>query len=483
MFDIKNCKIYIARLKDPTSHGEVSFKDKVKERSFTKYQIKESDFRTKTATITMPHDIDLTLGLFVVNIVSIYHENFMGFLLSKEYDEGTGLYTYQCQDWSRPLQSKFSARFNDVSVINILRYCLTKGAYSTGVDPTDNQRKEWSGYWKGLKNVNLYDQSLYKGNIVKGNPMKEKINITIKGKSFMEAIRDLTFGRMTYIDLWFNDKGVLQFQPLSRTDWYNTGLVLSANTDRTFKFDTTNAITGGGAVITNTKNDLGQAWATTITRLDLSAFFGHIWTVVDAEVDSSTSNSTSKTNATSNSNSKVSNKYGNPFNNKKKNVWINADNGSGAKKNDLAKALKNAGWSVHIGATDSNAHYRDYWNVTKDYSVYITLYNGFCAGTIREAYSSKIQNELKRKGVQLVPIWDSAGWTDPKGMKPYRYGDFSKYSAKRAWDDNFSSGDPSIKNVGDFFKKNKATYCVAPTTSEIMKQFNAGGYAKMKGLY
>ena len=67
-------------------------------------------------------------------------------------------------------------------------------------------------------------------------------------------------------------------------------------------------------------------------------------------------------------------------------------------------------------------------------------------------------------------------------MKPYRYGDFTGYSASRAWDDNFSASNPAIHNVSDFFKSNNAKYCASPTASGIMAQFRAGGYFASKNM-
>ncbi|WP_407424669.1 hypothetical protein, partial [Methanobrevibacter sp.] len=161
---------------------------------------------------------------------------------------------------------------------------------------------------------------------------------------------------------------------------------------------------------------------------------------------------------------------------KARKVWINADNGSDAMKNAVANLLRKKGWTVHVGETGSNAHYTDYFKVTSDYQYYITLYNGFCAGTVREAYSSSIQNTLKSKGVQLVIMWDTQDWTNPQGMKPYRYGDFTGYNAARAWDDNFSVNDPSINNVAAWLKSNNAFYCASPTADGLVAQFLAGGY-------
>ena len=68
---------------------------------FTKFQIKETDLRVKTATFSSPTYVDLTTGQYGILLLSPYHENFGGVILSVEYDEDNELYNYQCQDWSR----------------------------------------------------------------------------------------------------------------------------------------------------------------------------------------------------------------------------------------------------------------------------------------------------------------------------------------------------------------------------------------------
>ena len=164
-----------------------------------------------------------------------------------------------------------------------------------------------------------------------------------------------------------------------------------------------------------------------------------------------------------------------------KTVWINADGGSDAMKYAVANLLRQKGWTVYISGTGPGYHYDDYFKVNSNYKYYITLYNGFCAGTVREAYSDSIQNTLKSKGVQLVIMWDTSDWTNPDGMGPYRYGDFTGYNAKKAWDDNFSKTDPSINNVGSWLKSNNAFYCANPTAEGLVTQFLAGGYFAYSG--
>ena len=468
--------IFVGRMLNATEYPTVKWKngETCSQIVYTKYNIKETDFRIKTATFTTTDFFDLTTGAFIVLISSKWHENFAGRILDVEYDEDTGLYTYQCQDWSRTYIGKMET-VGTTELYKLLRILITMG--DVGVNPTKKQLKTFKKVLSGLRPIELYDQSLYEGNRWKGNPFKQKVSLIARDKPVIEIIRSLVYNSLGYFDVWFSESGVLQIEPISKKDWENTGLVLTDSEyyNRKFKFRTTNAITG--VVVNGSDMTQGHGYSSEgLVGIELSLFFGRNFTSI------SDPNKNNTTAVKSNNTSNTTNKNGNPFNNKAKKVWINADNGSNSMKNSLISKLKSDGWTVHDGGTGSNNHYSGYFDVSSDYSVYITLYNGFCAGTIQEAYSSRIQNELKRKGVQLVPIWDSSGWTNPQGMKPYRYGDFSGYRASRAWDDNFSSSDPTISNVGDFMKKNKATYCVGPSASEIMQQFKAGGYFKYKGI-
>lgn len=482
---MKYATIYVGRIPDADYPYAVdSWKD-AKTLHYTKYNIKESDFRIKTATFSSPDYIDLTTGQYCILISSKYHENFGGIILDVEYDEKTGLYNYQCQDWSRRYIWKSFLVTNNASIYRIIQWFLCEGNVDTiRKNINKNEKQAFKTVLSGLKPLDKYDQSKFKNNHYNGNPFKQIPKMIMKDKSAIEVIRSLVYGSLGYFDVWFNDRGVLQITPLDKSEWENTGLHLTNNEfyNRKLKFSTTNAITG--VVVNGTKDDKSyMARSVDLIGLNLKAFFGTTTTSISqsSNENKNKSNATSN-NSNNNNNTTSNNKYGNPYNNKPKNAWINADNGSDGMKHSLANALKKDGWNVHISGTGPGWHYKDYWNVTSKYSVLLMLMNGFCAGTMREAYSSKIQSVLKKKGVQLVPIWETGTWTNPNGMKPYRYGDFTGYSAKRAWDDNFSSTDPSIKSVSDFLKKNKATYCASPTASEIMQQFRAGGYFKYKGI-
>ena len=453
-----------------------------KQINWTKYQIKETDMRQKTANLTTPVQLDLTEGVHIIRIVSALHENFIGEILTNEYDEDAGLYTYQCQDLSREYQSKFDLIVKNANVYRVLKTLLTAGRLGINTKLTKSINEKYRQYWRGLRPLELYNQKLW-SNPVNFNPMTLKNNMILRDVTYMEAIRNLALGSGAFVDVYFSSDGTLQIEPFSAEEWKSNGLYLTTEelASRKFKFDTTNTITN--AVINSADNTkTGRQYTSkSLLNLNLAMFFGNLYDSASNPSPSIPASSKTTTNAVKTSTTTKKTKVSdNPYGKKKKRAWINADGGSDSCKKKLANALKKKGWSVHVSGTGPGYHYKDYFNVTKDYQVLIQIQNGFCAGTIREAYSDKIQNVLKKKGVVLISVFDTATWNDPKGMKPYKYGDFSKYNAKRAWDDNFSSSDPSIKNVGDFFKKKNAIYCASPSVDGILQQFLAGGYFKYK---
>ena len=316
--------IFVARYSDASKpNAVISWKTKIK-MWYSKYSIKESDMRVKTATFDSPQYIDLTTGLYAVKIVSPYHENFAGIILDVDYDEDKGIYSYQCQDFSRLYISKFELIANKVKTYNLLRYLITRGG--VGTKPTKKKLKKYKRMLSGLKGLSWYDQSLYKGNIYRGNPFKQNAILLARDKSWIEVIRSVIFYSLGFFDVWFNENGIIQIEPLSKKDWENTGLHLSDRefSDRKFKFSTTNAITN---VVANGENlKKGKSFTTkSLIGLDLNAFFGNITTSV-----SNQSNSTKTSSSKSKSTKKTTTTKDNPYGNKAKKIWIGADGGSGS---------------------------------------------------------------------------------------------------------------------------------------------------------
>ena len=445
---------------------------------FTKYNIKESDWRVKTATFSSPSYLDLTTGQHAVLIKSKYHENFTGIVLDVEYDEQNGIYNYQCQDWSRRYMDTMESIIKgDVTLYNYLMHLLSGAAIS--LNPTTKEKNKYKTVLSGLRKIGLYDQALYKGNIYNGNPMTGKPKFIVRNKPIVEIIRDLMYSQLGFFDIWFNDKGVLQVEPLSKTDWETTGLHLTDKefANRKFKFSTTNVITGVG--VNGEGTSLGKTFTTKdLLGLDLSAFFGNVTTGIDNPNKSSASKKSSNAVSTNN----TIGKDGNPFNNKAKKIMVCADGGSGSYMNKIVSILQREGWSCTVLGEGPSYHSIAYQQVDSSYAANLVICNGFCVGSIRECYDGWLKGSHERKGVQLIYMFDTSSWTNRRGMYPYRYGDFHGADIERAWDDNFSAGDPAIHDVEGYLIKYKVCYCCGPTPEEAMEQFRAGGYLRMKGL-
>ena len=330
-----------------------------------------------------------------------------------------------------------------------------------------------------MKSISWYSQDLYPGNRYKGNPMQQKISIMARDKSWIEVIRALVFNSLGQFDVWFSDRGVLQIEPLSKVDWENTGLHLKGDfQSRKFKFSTTNAIT---AVRINGQDlTLGTGYgASEFTKLRLDAFFGQQITSI------ANPNPKPKAVASNNKNTNTnSTTMKNPFNDKDKRIIVSADGGSGGFKDDIVGMLRNDGWDVNDLGVGPGTHSRSYDILDSKYAVNLTIYNGADPATIAEPITGWLAGAHEKHGVQLVQMFDTSDWTNPQGMKPYRYGDFSGYYCGKAWDDNYSSGFVDISNLGDWYSKYypKVIHVCGPSPSEAFNQFNAGGYFKSKGL-
>ena len=461
------------------------------ELSYTKYNIKETDFRIKTATFTSPNYIDLTEGLTAVRISSVYHENFAGIILDVDYEPETGLYNYQCQDFSRIHMFITDTKIppKTWSIYTLLTSLITHGnitdLYKNGVPHsfTKSDRDFFADELSGLKPLRDYDQSLYEGNKWKGNPFKNKPAMVLRNKPIMELVRDIVYGSLGFFDVWINERGVIQIDPIIKEDWEKTGLHLTTENalKEKYTFSTTNAITQ--VTVTGSGKNLGSTFPAKnllSSKLDLGAFFGS----VSASISDPTSASKNTSNATktNSSTTKTTNKD-NPYGNKAKKIWIGADNGSGDFCRAIVKELQKHGWTCHYSGEGSNLHCDDYKNVTSDYQLIGVVDNGFCCTTVKEAYEDGHYSEmLKRKKVTPMFIFDTRSWTDnsSRGMGPFRYGDFKNHVFSTAWDD--PTGYCRTMNATAFFKKHKAVYCAGPTVKHVVDMFLAGGYFAMHGI-
>ena len=388
-------KVLVTQAED-SAKTVVSWKNN-KELSWSKYQIKETDMRIKTATFTSPQYLDLTTGKYCVLITSPYHECFAGNILKVKYDENANLYEYQCQDFSRNYIGKISLMGGNFYLHNYLVALLTL----SGIQVTNAKKyksyKQWKDVLSGLRDINFY-HSKYWDNPVSFNPMKLKLNLKLEDVSHIEAIRSLIFGTGAYIDVYFNKYGVLQIEPFNKDEWLSSGLYLTTNefASRTFDFDTTNIIS---SVIVQSPNkwEYGRDYTSSkLTNLNLSAFFG----TNGASISNPNTETTRKKTI-------VKKKYDNNKEGSGINVFINTDNivdkSTDSKMlKDIAKLLKKRGYGTEIGSIGPNAHYREANKVKKN-GIYFTVYGGRCAGTLKEqATSNYYHNILKKKNARMV---------------------------------------------------------------------------------
>ena len=249
-----------------------------------------------------------------------------------------------------------------------------------------------------------------------------------KDVSYIEAIRDLVFSTGAYIDVYFNKYGVLQIQPFSKQDWLRNGIYLTTPelASRKFKFDTTNIITG---VVVNSEDRLssGRYYSSNkIVRLDLSAFFGDLTTTIDNPNKSSSSSSTSSVSTKKSTNTKK--KEGTGIT-----VFMNIDNIHSKSRDmklmkDIAGYLKKRGYKVEIGGIGPGYHYSQINRVKKN-GIYLCIYGGACAGTLREHWTSNhYKSVLKKKNAKMVVAFLSPPSTNIHNLK----------WLPRAHDDNFS---------------------------------------------
>ena len=459
--------IRIGRLNDPTLLVYLTHKDE-DDIHWKEYEIKETDMRQKTATFTSPNYFDLTTGVYAVLITSPYHANFGGVILSVEYDEDTGLYDYKCQDFSRFYQTKVFLQTKKVKLYHILQHLISQGVISVAKKPKKSELKKIKNTLSGLRPASYYDQKLA-GSTISFNPMTQKVSIRAKGKSYIELIRDLVFGTGAYIDVYFDIHGVLQVVPYHKNDLFKSGLHLTTQeiANRKFSFDTTNIITGVNILDDGDKSK--RYSAKDLTNVDLSAFFGNLYSFIDNTSTSSTKSN--KNNSKKQSTTTVNSD--NPYGTKNKVVYMNIDSidGDSSDQNKMDKMcdlLKKQGWECHTCGVGSESHYARRGEVYG--GIWFTLYGGACAGTLYETCTNNwYRSPLVSHGSRTV-----VGFFPPAGdiREGGKYHDW----LPRAHDDGFSSYNfTGISHMADMLTKCAVPFMYANNPAQMVAKFLKGG--------
>ena len=459
--------IYIGRKKRATDIDVVVDWSKTNKIYWTKYQIKESDMRIKTATFTTNQYLDLTTGQYIVLITSPYHEDFGGIILSVEEDDKTNLYTYKCQDFSRTYQSKTQLILSDgqTTIYNALIFLICKGNIGHK-NPSKKDLNRFKNVLSGLRPAWQYWERAW-GGILNYNFMTQKKKMVIRNKSYIEAIRDIVFGLTSFVDVYFDKYGIMHIEPFVKKDWLNTGLYITTPelSSIKHKFDTTNIVTGTIVHATDKKNWGKYYSAIDVFNLKLSLFFGDF-------VSSVENPNQAKTNANK-TNSKTSNvKKDNVYGTRQKNVYLNTDSidsysADMGRMQEMKKILEKNGWNVTIAGVGSEAHYERRGEVKN--GIWFCLYGGACAGTLREHCTSDwFLNPLKSNHSRVVVGFFPPSGSILKGGKYYSH-------LGPAWDWQGSSSYANIDYPGKFMSKNGIPWMYANNASEMASKFLAGG--------
>ena len=103
--DYGNFHIYIKEINTNKSY----------EIPITKVEISEEDLRVKSAKFSSYVEIDLSANMYYVDIKYWNEKIYSGMILNMEYDEKTGIYSYQSLGHQRWLTSKTWFVFNPTS--------------------------------------------------------------------------------------------------------------------------------------------------------------------------------------------------------------------------------------------------------------------------------------------------------------------------------------------------------------------------------
>jgi len=165
----------------------------------------------------------------------------------------------------------------------------------------------------------------------------------------------------------------------------------------------------------------------------------------------------------------------NPYKTKYKHVYIDADGGFSKKfLNTVASMLRKAGWKVTVYGIGPGEHSKNYYKVRN--GVYMPIYNGVCAATIKEMAASYYGGVIKSHKSVIAPSWCNE--LKISKMLNSTNCDLTKVKfLPRAWDDNFSP--KSYKGMyypAKFMTKNNIKYSCGQDAYAVVVQFLYGGW-------
>lgn len=250
--DYGNFHIYIKEINTNKSY----------EIPITKVEISEEDLRVKSAKFSSYVEIDLSANMYYVDIKYWNEKIYSGMILNMEYDEKTGIYSYQSLGHQRWLTSKTWFVFNPASktknLYEALKEFVKKIKSNTSIKSVSLlNKKEYEMYPNLLSAYQNRDGKKSSAKSLKKNKNNnDKINdygwsvkdgLFYEDKTYYEILMSIISKSLYAIDCYVDENNVLRFDKIDLNDWKKPNtvkFVLGDLKNYTFKSDATNIITG-----------------------------------------------------------------------------------------------------------------------------------------------------------------------------------------------------------------------------------------------
>ena len=423
--------------------------------AFEDYSIDESDFRNKTAKFTSSQLINEATRSWAVKITNPDHETFTGIIIKRDQKPNKS-WEYQCQDWNRLYMGKPSVELKK-PVYRLIQDLLV---YSYG-----SMRSV-----SGLLAPNKYEQRKY-GSVISFNPMKTLKNISVRDKTVKDIIDNLVYSQKPFIDIHYNNTGVMKFTPYHIDKWLKpvASFHYGECIDFSYSFDSTDIVTQ--VVFSNQVYTFQKLFNSNYNPLQNLIFLGD-------NLDEEKQNTTS-TNKTAQKTSRTNNKTSNPYNTKKKEVWVNMDECWGhstdnAYINTFCKELKKLGWKVHNLGVKPSMHTNTNYAKNCKNGVWLTLDNGVDCEVLRHfGHDNWFKGLLLRNNSRaVIGLINNAG-NIKKGGQYYKYLGMAH--------DGTGKGNPGLRYPAGYLADCGVPffYSKGRHPKDAARLFNSGGDSKL----
>ena len=228
----------------------------------TKVEISEEDLRVKSAKFSSYVELDLSANMYYVDIKYWNEKIYSGMILNMEYDETTGIYSYQSLGHQRWLTSKTWFVFNPTNktknLYEALEEFIKKIKSNTSIKSVSLlNKKDYEMYpnlLSAYQNRDGKDSSVK--SLKKNQNNNNKINdygwsvkdgLFYEDKTYYEILMSIISKSLYAIDCYVDENNVLRFDKIDLNEWKKPNtvkFVLGDLKNYTFKSDATNIITG-----------------------------------------------------------------------------------------------------------------------------------------------------------------------------------------------------------------------------------------------